>query len=438
MFADDLTRAHHAVDRTVDDLTEFTRALIACRSDSQSEDNPEFQSEATRCLDLIAAKLGELGLEIERWTEPPRYPALAARLPGIGKGRSLAFNGHIDVVPVGDDSAWAHPAWGGEIAGGRLWGRGACDMKSGVAAAVFATQALVESGVERKGDLWLHIVADEEVVGWSTRRLVERLPKVDAVIVAEPTELQIQPVEGGLVHLRIEIEGRESHAGNRYKSIHAGGRGHEAGINAIEKGFLIGEALQRLERDWAIARSHPLLPPGFHSIMPGMIMGGPGGGAEGKLNLISNPGTAPNYCSLEYNIWYLPDETFEGVRGEIEQFVGAFCQTDPWLREHPPRFTWKTRNVFFPPVDTPPDHPIVAAVASALDAVGRPAEVVGFTAASELAWYAEQGIPGVIFGPGSIAQAHSPDEYVALDQLHDAARVMARTAAAWTGPVEGR
>ncbi len=438
MFADDLTRAHHAVDRAADELTEFTRALIACRSDSQSEDNPEFQSEATRCLDLIAAKLRELGLEIERWTEPPRYPALAARLPGIGKGRSLAFNGHIDVVPVGDDSAWTHPAWGGEIDGGRLWGRGACDMKSGVAAAVFATHALVESGIERSGDLWLHIVADEEVVGWSTRRLVERLPKVDAVIVAEPTELQIQPVEGGLVHLRIEIEGRESHAGNRYKSIHAGGWGQEAGINAIEKGFLIGEALQRLERDWAIARSHPLLPPGFHSIMPGMIMGGPGGGAEGKLNLISNPGTAPNYCSLEYNIWYLPDETFEGVRDEIEQFVGAFCQTDPWLREHPPRFTWKTRNVFFPPVDTPPDHPIVAAVASALDAVGRPAEVVGFTAASELAWYAEQGIPGVIFGPGSIAQAHSPDEYVALDQLHDAARVMARTAAAWIGQVEGR
>jgi acetylornithine deacetylase len=387
---------------------------------------------------LIAAKLEGLGLEIERWTEPPRYPALAARLPGSGGGRSLAINGHIDVVPVGDDSAWTHPAWGGEVADGKLWGRGSCDMKSGVAAAVFAVLALVESGTELEGDLWLHFVADEEVVGWSTRNLAARLPKVDAVIVAEPTELQIQPVEGGLVHMRIEIDGRESHAGNRYKSIHAGALGAEGGINAIEKGLLILEALQRLERDWAIYRSHPLLPPGFNSIMAGMIVGGPGGGHDGRLNLIANPGTSPNYCSIEYNIWYLPDETFEEIKDEIEGFVGAVCQTDPWLREHSPRFDWKTRNVFFPPVDTPPDHPIVGALGASLESVGRTPRIVGFTAASELAWYAEQGIPGVIFGPGSIAQAHSPDEYVALDQLQDAARVMAMTAATWSGPSRSR
>ena len=169
-----------------------------------------------------------------------------------------------------------------------------------------------------------------------------------------------------------------------------------------------------------------------------MIVGGPGGGHDGKLNLIANPGTSPNYCSIEYNIWYLPDETFEEIRDEIEEFVGAVCQSDPWLREHPPRFDWKTRNVYFPPVDTPPDHPIVGAIAASLESVGRTPRIVGFTAASELAWYAEQGIPGVIFGPGSIAQAHSPDEYVALDQLQDAARVMAMTAATWCGPSSNR
>jgi acetylornithine deacetylase len=431
-------RLESALERQSDDLVEFLQQLVACRSDSQSEDNSEFESEATRCLDLIAAKLEALGLDIERWTEPPRYPALAARLPGTGGGRSLAINGHIDVVPVGDDSTWSYPAWGDDVADGKLWGRGACDMKAGVAAGVFAVQALVESGTELAGDLWLHFVADEEVVGWSTRRLVARLPKVDAVIVAEPTELQIQPVEGGLVHMRIEIEGRESHAGNRYKAIHAGGRGPEGGVNAIEKGILVAQALQRLERDWAIERSHPLLPPGFNSIMPGMIVGGPGGGEDGKLNLIANPGTSPNYCSLEYNIWYLPNETFDEIRDEIEAFVGAIAQTDPWLREHPPRFTWKTRNVFFPPVDTPADHPIVTAVSHAVRSVGRRVEIVGFTAASELAWYAEQGIPGVIFGPGSIAQAHSPDEYVELHQLRDAVKVIARTAAAWCGDSSGR
>lgn len=428
-------RVLSAVNARVDELVEFTRTLVACRSDSQSEGNAEFQPEATRCLDIIAAKLESMGMEIERWMEHPRYPALAARLPGTGGGRSLAINGHIDVVPVGDDSAWSHDPWGGEISDGKLWGRGSCDMKSGVAAGIFAIQAVLESGVERRGDLWLHVVADEEVVGWSTRNLVSRLPKVDAVIVAEPTGLQIQPVEGGLVHMRIEIDGRESHAGNRYKSIHSGGLGREGGINAIEKGLLIMRALQRLERDWAIYRSHPLLPPGFNSIMPGMIVGGPGGGADGQLNLISNPGTSPNYCAIDYNVWYLPHETYEDIRREIEVYVATISQTDPWLKDHPPRFTWITRNIFFPPVNTAPDHPIVDAVSYSLEQIGRPAAVIGFTAASELAWYAEQDIPGVIFGPGSIAQAHSPNEFVRIDEIKDAARAMALMAASWcSGP----
>lgn len=419
------------VDVQRDDLVEFTSALIRCRSDSQSEGNDAFQPEAERCLDLIEAQLQDVGFEIERWTEPPRYPVLAARLPGTGGGRSLAINGHIDVVPVGDVAAWSRPPWDGVAADGRIWGRGACDMKSGVAAGVFAAHAIVESGVQRRGDLWLHVVGDEEVVGWSTRRLLRRLPAVDAVVVAEPTELQIMPVEGGLVHLRIEVEGRESHAGNRYKSIHAGGLGDEAGIDAIEKALLIVEGLQRLERDWAIYRSHPLLPPGFNSIMPGMIVGGPGGGHDGQLRLISNPGTVPNYCSVEYNIWFLPDESFDRIRQEIEDHVLALCRTDPWLKTHPPRFTWKLRNVFFPPVGTPADHPIVQEIEAGLRACGRSPAVIGFTAASELAWYAEAGIPGVIFGPGSIGQAHSPDEFVDIGQLVDAAKIMAMAAAAW-------
>ncbi len=166
-----MERIEAAHDRRLDELAGFLQRLVACRTDSQSEGNPDFESETARCFDLIEAKLEALGLEIERWIEPPRYPALAARLPGSGNGRSLAINGHIDVVPVGDDSAWTHPAWGGEIADGKLWGRGACDMKAGVAAGIFAVQALSNAGIERRGDLWLHIVADEEVVGWSTRQV---------------------------------------------------------------------------------------------------------------------------------------------------------------------------------------------------------------------------------------------------------------------------
>jgi acetylornithine deacetylase len=266
--------------------------------------------------------------------------------------------------------------------------------------------------------------------------LVQRLPPVDAVLVAEPTNLAIMPVEGGLVHFRIEVEGRESHAGNRYMSVHAGGRGTEAGVNAIEKALRIITALQDLERQWATFRHHPLLPAGFNTLLPGVIVGGPGGGTDGRLNVISNPGTSPNYCAVEYNLWYLPGESFADVRDEIESFVHAVCQTDPWLRAHPPRFTWKLRNIYFPPAETPPDHPFLRALSDALEVTGQAARIEAFTAASELAWYAEQSISGTIFGPGRIAQAHSPNEYVEVNQLHTACACMALAATAWSGLAE--
>lgn len=89
-------------------LVELASSLISCRTDSQSEDNPEFSSEAQRCQEIVAAWLADLGAEVQRWHEPPRYPVVAARLPGSVSGRTLAFNGHVDVVPVGDTSAWTH------------------------------------------------------------------------------------------------------------------------------------------------------------------------------------------------------------------------------------------------------------------------------------------------------------------------------------------
>ena len=414
-------------------LVELAGTLIACRTDSQSEDNPEFPSEAQRCQQIVAAWLSDLGAEVHRWHEPPHYPVVAARLPGSAAGRTLAFNGHVDVVPVGDASAWTHNPWGGEAASGRLWGRGAADMKGGVACALVAMRAIRESGIGLAGDLWAHIVADEEVVGRSTRHLLSRLPAVDAVLVAEPTALSIMPVEGGLVHFRIEIDGRESHAGNRYMSVHAGGLGGHAGVNAIEKMLRVVTALQALERQWGNLRNHPMLPAGFNTIMPGIIAGGPGGGADGKLNIVSNPGTSPNYCSVEYNLWFLPGESFPAIRDEVESLVWAVSQTDPWLREHPPRFTWKLRDIYFPPAETSPEHPFMQSLVAALEKAGQEPRIEAFTAASELAWYAEVGIPGAIFGPGRIAQAHSPDEYVDLDQLHAACSVMALAAAAWCG-----
>ena len=234
------------------------------------------------------------------------------------------------------------------------------------------------------------------------------------------------------MHFRIEVEGVEAHASTRYLSVHAGGRGG-GGVNAIEKTIKIIVALQELERQWASAKSHPILPPGFDTLSPGIIVGGPGGGSDGRLNLFSNAGTTPNYCSVEYNLWFYPDETLEDVRAEVEEVVAAVCRADPWLREHPPRFTWKLGNIYFPPLDVPLDHPAVGTLADCLGGVGLDPAPQGFGAATDLAWYGERKLPGIICGPGRLAQCHVADEYLETEQLELAAKVYALMITRWCG-----
>jgi acetylornithine deacetylase len=204
-------------------------------------------------------------------------------------------------------------------------------------------------------------------------------------------------------------------------------------VNAIEKTLKIVLALQELERQWANTKSHRILPPGYDTLSPGIIVGGPGGGSDGRLNLFSNAGTAPNYCSVEYNMWFYPDESLEDVQAEVEEVVDAVARTDPWLREHRPRFTWKLGSIYFPPLDVPLDHEAVRTLAACLRDVGLDPAPEGFLAATDLAWYGERKLPGIICGPGSLAQCHVADEYIATDQLTLAAKVYAQMLVEWCG-----
>ena len=345
----------------------------------------------------------------------------------------MALNGHVDVVPAGDEATWSQKPWGGEVVDGKLYGRGACDMKGGVAAMIQAVSVIRDCGLRLKGDAYVHVVSDEEVVGFGSRECVERAPRSDFVLVTEPTRLNVLPVEGGLEHVRVEIAGWEEHAGMRYSSVYPRetDRGH--GVNAVEKGIKIVQALQDLERNWALTRHHPLLPAGFNTLLPGIFIGGPGGGRDGQLNMITNPGTTPNYCAIEYNIWYYPQETLEEIRREVEGYVNALAQYDPWLKVHPPKFTWGLRNISFPPANTDPDHAVVKGLLASLERLNRPSKITGFNAASDLAWYAAKGIPGAIFGPGDLACAHSPDEFVPVSDVLDVTRAIALALLEWCG-----
>ena len=414
-----------------DEATTFLRQLVACETAVRSPVTPEFLAETRKCRSLVAGMLEGLGCEVHEWDTQDGYPTLAARLPGSGVGRSLTFNGHIDVVPVGDTSAWSHDPWAGEIVDGKLYGRGTADMKAGLVSMIYAAKSVLAAGYRPAGDVWFHVVSDEELVGYGTRDCIEKFPATAAVLDAEPTDLTIIPTEGGLEHLRIEIKGREAHAGSRWRNLAPGENG--PGVNAVEKGVKLVTAIQDLERQWVNRKSHPLFPPGYNSLLPAIFIAGPGGGQDGQLKVVNNPGTMANYCAIEYNIWYYPDEPCEQVKADFEAYVLAVCQTDEWLREHPPKFTWGLRHVTFPAFETAPDHPFIELLMQSAQHAGVQPEIKGFSAASDLAWYAQQDMPGCLFGPGGIAQAHSPDEFVSLDDFGRAIQICAAQLAGWCG-----
>lgn len=430
------SQLHQRLDAMRADIIHLTQELVAFRSI-----NPRFMaepesSEETEVQDYLEARLNELGLQLARWEKERRRPNLVALLPGSGGGRSLAFNGHIDVVPIGDRAGWDYDPWGSEIAAGKLYGRGSVDMKAGIAAFIAATEAIIASNIALKGDLQLHIVVDEEAGGFAgTRDVIARGYRADGVIVAEPTSGRIDAAEGGLSWVRVTLRGRAAHAGWRFAQIYPQAEAdaqNADGVNAIEKGVRFVQALREFEREWAHSRHHPLMPPGITTINPGVIVGGVGLGEDGKPLVTSNPAMIPDVCVVDFDFKYLPTETFNEVREEFEAFVSAFAQTDPWLREHPPTVQWRLSNIDFPPFSTPSDHPLIDSVRGAQQALGIETVLTGKRAVTDAAFYAGAGMSPIILGPAGEG-LHGDNEYVELDSLIETAKVFAGAILRWCG-----
>ncbi len=432
-------QAHQRLDALRADIIRLTQEMVAFKSI-----NPRFMSdpetsEETDIQDYLESRLRGLGLPLTRWEKEMRRPNLVAMLPGSGGGRSLAFNGHIDVVPIGDVDGWDYDPWGSDIVAGKLYGRGAVDMKAGVAAFIAATEAIIAGDIALKGDLQLHIVVDEEAGGYAgTRDVIARGYRADAVIVAEPTSGRIDAAEGGLSWVRVTIRGRAAHAGWRFAQIYpqAEAEAQNAdGVNAIEKGVKFLQALREFERDWAHSRHHPLMPPGITTINPGVIMGGVGLAADGKPRVTSNPAMIPDVCVIDFDFKYLPTETFEEVREQFEAFVSAFALTDPWLRDHPPKLQWHLANIDFPPFSTPSDHPLIDAVRGAHQSLGIGTVLTGKRAVTDAAFYAGAGMTPIILGPAGEG-LHGDNEYVDLNSLIETAKVFAGVILRWCGIAE--
>lgn len=426
-----IERVNKAVDDSKAELIGFLQDLVRIPSENPKLAGCEPGGEGL-VQDRLAKTLTELGCSLDRWDALPNRPDQVGVLSGAGGGPSLAVNGHIDVVPAGHHGDWPYPPYGAEIHDGRVWGRGAVDMKGGVAAMIHAARIVQRLGLRLKGDLLIECVVDEETGGPGTRSTIQRGYRPDFAIVTEPTSLCLMPVEGGVEWLRVTVSGRSGHSALRYRSVHAGGQGEA--VNALEKGMKILRAVNELELEWGNRKVHPLMPAGITTINPGVMAAGSGGGKDGIPNIMTAVSTLPDYCSLELSMKYLPSERPEDVKVEFEEYIHRVAQTDRWLRDNPPTIEWGIRGVSFPPVNTPLDHPGIQTLCRVAEqASGVVPAVTGFVAVSDTAWFSEAGIPSTLFGPGGAETAHGVSENIEISQVVAGTKVLALMMLAWCG-----
>ena len=408
------------VDKRRDAIIGFLRKLLSFPSITGAE--LEIQS-------FIAGKLRQMGLEVDMW-EPdhealkahPGYvpvkggyrdrPNVVGIFKGTGNGRSLLFNGHSDVIPPGSLDAWDHQPFSGDIQGNRLYGRGASDMKSGLAAMTMALDTLIQMDVKLEGDVILEYTIDEELSGNGTLACVMKGYQADAGICCETSSLHVQPACIGRIWFEIVVRGKPVGIQRRWE-----------GVNAIEKGYEVVKAVANLEAIRINKLSHPLYPDNLSSLpcMVGMFESG------------SFPSAFPDVCTLKGSIASLPGEETDDVKQSFMDHINKFAKTDSWLREHPPEV--KFVGYCGDSAEIPRDHPIVMTVCEHFKSVtGREPNITGRQGAADTRYLIKYGqTPTVIFGPGLTEQMHATNEWVNIEDVITATKTLALTIMEWCG-----
>jgi acetylornithine deacetylase len=420
------------IDDHRDEIISFLQALLRIPSV-----NPWFSDapRPSRELDVqavIRTKMESLGAAVDMW-EPdthalakyrgrPGYypdrdfsgrPNLAATLPGQGGGRSLLFFGHVDVVSPG--AGWTVDPFAATRRGRSIFGRGAVDMKGGLAAMIMAVEAIVRSGARPRGTITIGTVVDEEAGGMGTLAFVDRGYKADACVLTEPTDLAIAPLCRGILWGKIVLHGRSGHIEMPQGDWRAGGA-----VDAIDKLHLFLDQIARFNADWALRKTHPLLPIPCQLRVAQIIAG-------------EYPTTFANRAEIIFNAQYLPSEKDERglgghVKGEIEEFIHHVALTDPWLRDHPPEVHWLLDADCG---ETPSDHEFVKLCVDVTRRLGREGKLEGISSHTDMGWLVAMGIPTVNFGPGHPHLAHQSDENLDEGDLVDASRILALVALEW-------
>ncbi len=415
-----IDRVVKIIDRRKDEITNFLSELIKFETPNPPGNNTQ---EAQK---WFSQKLGQIGCSVDVFEIFSGEPNIVGVLESKTPGKSIILNGHMDVAEVRKDEKWKYGPFNPTIEDGKIYGRGADDMKGGLTAAYMALDSISKAGLSLDGKVIFESVVGEEVGERGTQQCIERGYVADFAIVNEPTDFKIGG-QGGAITGWITIKSPATfHDGVRRKMIHAGGE--LIGASAIEKMMKILSSLQELERHWAVMKTHPLMPIGSTTINPAVIEGG------------RHPAFIADECRLWITVHFLPNEKYEEVIKEIENHILRVADSDIWLRDNPPQFKWggksmtKEKGEIFPSCEVDPtNHGVKTLIEAHKKIIKNNPEISMWPSVSDSGWLARAGIPTVNYGPGSLEQAHVVDEYIELEEVFIATKVLALTLLDWCG-----
>ncbi|MFC7096984.1 M20/M25/M40 family metallo-hydrolase [Halobaculum marinum] len=419
---------------TVPDLRDLTTRL--CEFDTTDGTEAPAAAWLRDVLDAAGFETYTWEADPERLAEHPSFPDDPAAIDAADRpsvagvlelgdpdaGPTLVLNGHLDVVPA-DEELWSsdpfEPVWGEADDGAEtLTCRGAVDMKAAVAACVHAAldvrEAVEQGAVDLDGRIVVEAVAGEEEggIGAAAAALDSPYPfERDAAVVAEPTELRAVTATEGTVMKRLRLSGRSAHAATRW-----------TGVDTLPLFEQIREAFTELETERCERVTHPLY--GEFEVPWPIVCG--------RVEAGSWASTVPGTLAAEWRLGVAPGETVDEVEAEFEERLAEVVAADEWLREHPPAF--ERFSIMFEPAEIAAGEPVVRALQGAMSGEElADTKPTGATYGADNRHYVAADVPTVVFGPGSIEQAHFPDETVRWSEVVTAREVLAATARAFLG-----
>jgi acetylornithine deacetylase len=343
--------------------------------------------------DYLETFFKELGVHCERQVITPERSNIVARYERPGADHTLLLEAHQDTVPV--DHMTIDP-FAARIEGSRLYGRGSCDVKGGMAAMLTTFARIVRERPARGMNVVMACTVDEEHTFLGVQRLVKGSLRANIAVVAEPTQLRIVNAHKGVMRWHVFTNGRSCHSS-----------APEQGVNAI---YAMAHVLSAIERYGSLlraSRADPVLGP--PSLCVGRIEGG------------TSANTVPDRCRIEVDRRLIPGEETTKVLSDFNRAIKelgrdvSFTCSEPWLQS--------------PALDPSGSEELVARLGHAIDTVVGRHEVMAVPFGTDAATIAGAGIPSVVFGPGDIAQAHTADEWVSLDEVEKAAEILFQLAA---------